>query len=394
MGVVSQGLGNNAAERPAEPDLVQVMQEISTSLSAMRSPEQGLTALADRLRELFHVDLAVIAPAGGERHELRWSIASGSRTGNLQYLRLHPGQGWAGRIAATGRPLRCARFPDDLTPYPESYPIFAREGLQAALGVAMMAGERVAGVITLGQRSQREFTDNEQNLLQGIANMVGSALHQHRMLERNSVTAVVGERVQLAHELQDGLAQNMAMLTQLLSGVERRLAGHSVPADILSDLQRGRKLLDECYQDLRQNILDLERTEDALGDFAGTLAEYLYMYSRETGIQGELVLPDLPPLELTPGQRLQLMRIVQEALSNVRRHSGATRVWVRVYQEKKTGLRMAIQDNGAGFDTDVITPESSMGLRIMLERAQSIGARLDILSTPGAGTHIAVRLPA
>jgi two-component system nitrate/nitrite sensor histidine kinase NarX len=97
-------------------------------------------------------------------------------------------------------------------------------------------------------------------------------------------------------------------------------------------------------------------------------------------------------MPLAPDLQVQVLHIVQEALSNVRKHSHATQVWLDVQQQPR--WRFEVRDDGEGFEGGARAPdETHVGLRIMAERAQGIGASLDVLSTPGRGTSVVLELP-
>jgi two-component system nitrate/nitrite sensor histidine kinase NarX len=95
-------------------------------------------------------------------------------------------------------------------------------------------------------------------------------------------------------------------------------------------------------------------------------------------------------LPLAPDLQIQVLHIVQEALSNVRKHAGATQVWLDVQQQPR--WRFEVRDNGAGFDSALGQDETHVGLRIMSERAQRIGAELEVLSRPGRGSSMVLTL--
>nr|MBP6851092.1 histidine kinase [Rhodoferax sp.] len=95
-------------------------------------------------------------------------------------------------------------------------------------------------------------------------------------------------------------------------------------------------------------------------------------------------------LPLAPDLQIQVLHILQEALSNVRKHAGATQVWLDVQQQPSR--RFEVRDNGAGFDSAGGQDETHVGLRIMAERTQRIGGTLEVLSRPGRGTSVVLSL--
>ncbi|MEJ2559198.1 MAG: ATP-binding protein [Anaerolineae bacterium] len=109
-----------------------------------------------------------------------------------------------------------------------------------------------------------------------------------------------------------------------------------------------------------------------------------------SGIQVEMTTR--PELVLPPEVQAQLLRIVQEALSNIRKHSAATRARLE-WQADESWLTLGIADNGRGFDPADVPPVSQHGLRIMRERAELLDADFQIISRPGAGAQVVIRLP-
>ena len=97
-------------------------------------------------------------------------------------------------------------------------------------------------------------------------------------------------------------------------------------------------------------------------------------------------------MPLAQDLQIQVLHIVQEALSNVRKHARAAHVWLDVQQQPQ--WRIEVRDDGLGFSTrDDRSDETHVGLRIMVERAERLGARLEVLSTPGLGTSVVLTLP-
>ena len=123
------------------------------------------------------------------------------------------------------------------------------------------------------------------------------------------------------------------------------------------------------------------------------IADYARAWGQQVGVEVEVELPQA--IELPAGASRQLLRIVQEALSNVRKHARASRVRVTAEPVGDT-LSLLVIDDGAGFEVSVANPSAGgrFGLRTMTERAASIGALVRVGSRPGAGTRVEVTLPA
>ena len=128
--------------------------------------------------------------------------------------------------------------------------------------------------------------------------------------------------------------------------------------------------------------------------FVPLLSRYLDRFQRQWGIATELVLSDgadHAAMYIEPSHEIQLLRVMQEALTNVRRHAKAGRVVVAI-ADSPQALTMTIEDNGVGFDQSLVDDER-LGIRIMRERAISVKGTLDVRSSPGSGAVIQMQLP-
>lgn len=219
---------------------------------------------------------------------------------------------------------------------------------------------------------------------------------QRRALARSrevaALQAVVEERERLSRELHDGLAQLVAYVLVRLDTV-RELVATSRQREAAVELERLRAAADDLYADVRESITGLRARvaeRGLLPALLDYLEEYEERYAIAVDLQAGAVSRELPPLA-----GLQLFRIVQEALANVRKHAGAQRAWVAFASPEPSVLRMVIGDNGRGFDpfAAVRAEPRSFGLAIMRERAASLGGTLTIESRPGDGTRVVVAVP-
>ncbi len=200
------------------------------------------------------------------------------------------------------------------------------------------------------------------------------------------------ERQRLAQEVHDGPAQALTNAIFQVEFIERQLdrdpAGARAEIRYLRDLLR-RELGDvrAFITQLRPPLLDEIGLYGAIRDQAGTLES-----STGVGVDMDLVAP---PEQLGDTQQTVILRITQEALQNVRRHAGARHVRVATRLEDGDWV-LEIADDGRGFDPDVASEAAgrSFGLRFMRERAELIGARLELVARPSAGTRVCVTIPA
>jgi signal transduction histidine kinase len=148
------------------------------------------------------------------------------------------------------------------------------------------------------------------------------------------------------------------------------------------------------YTDVREEIFNLRTVVQERFGFFSTLQEYLSDYRTHYGLQVDLVIENECLPEFTPQIASQLLRIIQEALTNVRKHSDARKVWLRCSQDSDK-VCVHIEDDGQGFFPDQRRQNNGQhyGLQIMKERAESVGGSLQLDSKPGEGTRVIVCVP-
>ena len=216
-----------------------------------------------------------------------------------------------------------------------------------------------------------------------------SSREQLRALARHLQSVREEERSRIAREVHDTLGQPMAALKIDLAWLAAR-----VPADEATWQERIRTtlaLVDSTIRSVRQIMTDLRPSLlDDLGLVAAVEWE-TQQFQKRTGIRCEFV-SDQPELALPPEISTAVFRICQEALTNIARHAGATRVSILL--ERDAGdLLLSVADNGRGITDGEIAAQSSLGLLGMRERALLLGGQLSISGQPGKGTTITLQLP-
>ncbi len=265
-----------------------------------------------------------------------------------------------------------------------------REGFETVVSVPVRAHQRLLGEITLLYRGPRVLAGETRELLETMAHHLASAMEGLRASALEREAAVAQERALIARELHDSIAQSLAFLkiqTQLLKGAIAKGQG-DVRDRSLAELEVGVR---ECYADVRELLVHFRtRTQDE--DIEAALRATLSKFEYQSGLQAELAMHG-QGLPLAPDVQIQVLHIVQEALSNVRKHAGARRV--RLTVQRHPHWRFEVHDDGQGFDPQAVPPDSlHVGLGIMQERAERIGARLALDSAAGAGTTVVLDLPA
>jgi len=227
-------------------------------------------------------------------------------------------------------------------------------------------------------------------------------------LEQGRSLAALRERERLARELHDSTGQVLGYaglqlevildritdaLAALPAGEGAGATAHLVEAE--DHATRLGRILEEAHADVREHILNLRLAPSDQRPFFATLRHYLDGYCQNYGIQAELsVGVGVDESRLDAPTQTELFRIIQEALSNARKHAEASRVQITL--EALDGrLQMRVEDNGRGFDPAQAMGDGDghYGLRTMHERAEQLGGQLSVRSAPGAGTCVIADLP-
>ena len=216
--------------------------------------------------------------------------------------------------------------------------------------------------------------------------------NNEQLLEDQRYVAVLEERERLAGEMHDSLAQVLGYIHLGAQTTKRTLARQDV-TKAEEELEDIASLAHEAYKDVREAILGLRETVSPAGGIAGTLKQYLQKFSRQAGISAELEVQGDEAPQLSPEAEVQLVRVIQEALTNVRKHANADKAWVRIRRHNGE-VNISIEDNGQGFDAALVRANGHrFGVRIMRERVETVGGRFEIESSPRCGTKVQIYLP-
>ncbi|MBP6813417.1 MAG: type IV pili methyl-accepting chemotaxis transducer N-terminal domain-containing protein [Burkholderiaceae bacterium] len=264
-----------------------------------------------------------------------------------------------------------------------------RAGFETVVSVPIRLHDRLMGEIDLFFHAQIDLSDAERSLLEALAMQLAGAMENLRLNALELEAAVAQERSFLARELHDSIAQSLAFLRIQVQLMREALA-RGDPEQVqyvLGEIDLG---LHESYGDVRELLIHF-RTRASGEDIEPALRTTLRKFEHQSGLTTTLDMRG-QGLPLAPDLQIQVLHIVQEALSNVRKHARASHVWLLVEQQPQ--WRIEVRDDGLGFSTrDESSDETHVGLRIMVERAERLGARLDVLSTPGQGTSVVLTLP-
>jgi len=265
-----------------------------------------------------------------------------------------------------------------------------REGFSSLISVPVRLHDTVLGELDLLYRSEVTLPATDRELLETLAGNLAGAMESLRASALEREAAVAGERGLIARELHDSIAQSLAFLkiqVQLLRDARRRDDSAAVER-IIDELDTGVR---ESYADVRELLVHFRlRTQEE--DIEPALAATLSKFSHQSGIPAQLRILD-HGVALPPDVQIQVLHILQEALSNVRKHARAHEVVLTVHGVPH--WRFEVRDDGVGFEPAATGKgETHVGLRIMQERAERIGARVSVDAAPGRGCTIRLELSA
>ena len=312
--------------------------------------------------------------------------------------------------------IECSR----LRPAVKKKAVHLTHGLRYHASIPLYFQKKPLGIMNLTGPSWRRLSAGELRLLSTIAYQVGIAIERARLAEESARLARTEERARIAREIHDTLAQGLTAIALHLEGALAQLEGS--PRRARERLERALEVSRESLEEARQSVLDLRAVPLAGKPLAEALTALGRRFTSETGVRVH-VRTEGEPRRPAPsggskperGQRqaevaaafdalperveAELLRIAQEALTNVRKHAGAEEVQITL---GRTGRRvlLTIQDDGRGFTPGMPSgghpgagPGHGVGILGMRERARLLGGSLRVASGPGRGTRIVAAIP-
>jgi signal transduction histidine kinase len=265
--------------------------------------------------------------------------------------------------------------------WPKAHPVMID-----LMGMPITDGDEVLGAIYLANRRHGRFTGQDEELLAVLAAHAAIALTNARLYERSRELTLLEERHRVARELHDAVAQKLFSL---------RLTAEAAAALLRRDPQRAaqelegvRKLAAQATEELGQVIAELRPRELADAGLVETLRRRVALLNRLH--EADIEFHSTVQTRLSTLAEEAVLRVVEEALHNALRHSGARRIAVTLKPGPRHGLIAEIADDGVGFDA---APHTGLGLVSMKERARRADGTLTVTSRPGKGTTLTLGVP-
>jgi signal transduction histidine kinase len=242
------------------------------------------------------------------------------------------------------------------------------------------------GLLSLEHSDNGHFTARDAELLEGVAEPAALAIDNARWFARLRTIGAEEERTRIARDLHDRIGQSLAYLAFELDRIVKT-DGKGEPVG--PALERLRSDIRDVIREVRDTLYDLRTDVSDEQDMAKVLELYLQRVQDRSGFEINFRRSVTGRLPLV--QERELFRIAQEALANVEKHAHASQVTIS-WQCDGSEATLEVADDGRGFPIGTAGRLDSYGILGMRERASSIGARIDVDSSPGIGTRVRCRL--
>ena len=363
--------------------LYRLMMKIASSLEF----DHVVAAISEGACQVLNADVGAVGLVDEEQGKVSIKAVVGNRTDIWKVLHIPLCNSF---FSVT--PICIAEWSSDLA-IPRVAELIAQEGIVSSLAAPMWRNGHLYGFVGILTRQPRHFRNQDTQLFVRFILQVVVAIENADLYKQVRYMATLEERDRLARELHDNLAQMLGYLNIKAAITKHFLANNEIEGAFASLLEL-EQVSNQAYVDVREAIFSLRTISPSGWELVPTLREYLADYRKHYGIDAQLVLADESCCGLNTEVQVQVNRIIQEALTNVRKHSGANRAWVR-FESSEHHVRISIEDDGCGFDPENSSREGSehFGLQIMRERAASVGGTLQIDSSNHAGTRIVLQMP-
>lgn len=247
-------------------------------------------------------------------------------------------------------------------------------------------GDRLRGILPILLKDAMPLPQEKARILQTVGLHVSNALINMRRAEEKHRLAVLEERSVIARELHDSIAQSLSYLQIQVTRLEKSLERGGDTRAIAAELKAG---LSGAYRELRELIVTFRLRIDARG-FNVALQQTVAEFTEKLGFPVELK-SGLSDIVLSGNEEMHVIRIIREALSNIEHHAQAKQAGVDITVDADHVVTVRISDNGKGFDP-THTPANHFGVSIMHDRAQILEGRLDVITAPGAGVVVSLKI--
>ena len=380
------------------------LNEVARTLSSTLQLDEVLTRIMEQVDEMLQVEagsLLLTDPATGD---LFFQIALGHRAKEVKPFRIPRGQGIAGEVAITGRPLLIANVQEDERHFKELGEK-VNFNTRNMLCVPLRLYDQVIGVLQIMNKKSGSFNQHDLELLESIASYAAIAienarLHESVLAERDRVIEAQEQaRKELARDLHDGPTQLVAGITMSLDFCKKAL--EKDPSLLAKELNEMQELAERASRQMRTMLFELRPLVLETHGLGAALRVFLDRRQQEietTRLSLKVVTYNQSDDISRQDAKVEaaIFAIVQETVNNALKHARAENITVHLKETPKE-IYTIIADDGVGFDLDEVMSNyehrGSLGMINIRERTQLIGGELTMNSTADQGTQVVVRVP-
>lgn len=390
---VFRSIERNEAEIQHQSDQLAALHEAALSLTRELDLNLVLQKVVDLARELSNAKygaLGVLEPEGrwidqfifsGIDHKFRGKMGAPPR-----------GHGLLGAVIEEGRPIRVSVIDSDQrsSGFPEVHPF-----MQSFLGVPIRFKDEVIGELYLADKLGEadlviNFSAQDERLLEMFATQAAIAIKNAQLYRQSQQLTIFQERERFGMDLHDGIIQSIYAIGLMLDDTRHRLGEDADPAT--QGIDQAISGLNEVIRDIRNYILDLRPNRFQGRDLKEGLSELARELRANSFLDVNLEASEIDVSSLNPENTVDVLHIVQESLSNIRKHARAS--YVEIHLDAVDGhLILTIKDDGIGLNPEQLKHSTGNGLRNMRDRSQLFGGTFDAISASEGGTQIRVTVP-
>jgi len=371
------------AELKQRNEELQLFNSLATAVSSLTEVEPLLENMLDSVMALFAAEAGEVYVQEEDEGVYHQTIRRGRAEGLWGTDHFHPGESFVGSVAAD----RKVAWTQDLR---TDTSFLAPDAYGTLVGVPLAAHGRVLGVMLLVFREKRTVTSREAGMLEAMGAGVGVNIENARLYRQARRLAVLEERERIGMDLHDGIIQSIYAVGLTLDYTRLLMRDSAEKAG--ARLEQAIDGLNAIIRDIRSYILDLQPSRISTDDLVEALTRLVREFKANTLVEADLQIESGSLHDLGRQERTALFLITQEALANTAKHAQASRVLVSLRSVGNAVIHQIV-DNGRGFLAGPSAGPLGHGLSNMRERARAVGGGLTVLSSPGEGTTVTVRLP-
>ncbi len=341
--------------------------------------DQVFQALVDIAIEILHADKGLLLNWDDSVGGLRVCAAKGYQPETLEIINISVESTTAEIVMETGKPVVIRDVWDDKR---VNHQIMEMESIQSLMRVPIQSEEEIYGVLTVAYTTLQDFGEEPQRLFEALAQRAAIAIEQAQLQDQAQKTAVYEERQRLARDLHDAVTQTLfsaSLVSEVLPSLWEKdpELGRS-RLNVLNELTKG------ALAEMRTLLFELRPSALAAADLEELIRQLAASLIGRARLPVDLEIQGSG--DISPEAKVVFYRVAQEALNNIAKHAQASHVHIRLTRSS-SGIELVVEDDGIGFDPKTVSSDH-LGLRIMQERADSIGAALHVESGKDKGTRL------